>query len=135
MALKTNYIKHGEELFEVIPPTPTETERGGIIASPKTDDENVEVKLGEDGKLYVPAYVTPDEEGNSVSYVEQILTDEQKAQARANIEAVGNGDVIDNLTSTDTDKPLSAAQGNILNQKLVAIEESIGKALVELSNI
>ena len=37
-----------------IPPAPTETERGGIIAKEKTT-ESVEVAIGEDGKLYVPA--------------------------------------------------------------------------------
>lgn len=52
---KTEYLQFGEELYEVIPPAPTETERGGIIASPKTDDENAEVKLGVDGKLYAPS--------------------------------------------------------------------------------
>lgn len=53
MALKTNYIKHEGELYEVIPPTPTETERGGIIASPKKASDTTEVRLGADGKLYV----------------------------------------------------------------------------------
>ena len=36
-----------------IPPSPTETERGGIIAKKKTT-ENVEVAVGDDDKLYVP---------------------------------------------------------------------------------
>lgn len=42
-----------------IPPSPTETERGGIKAKAKTN-ETVEVVVGSDGKLYVPAYPTID---------------------------------------------------------------------------
>lgn len=38
-----------------IPPSPTETERGGIIAKKRTT-ENVEVVIGDDDKLYVPKY-------------------------------------------------------------------------------
>lgn len=59
-ALKTEFLKYRdnetgvEQLYEVIPPVPTESDRGGIIASPKTDAETVEAKLGDDGKLYVP---------------------------------------------------------------------------------
>ena len=61
--LKTKFLKYidsvtnEENLYEVIPPAPTETERGGIIASPKTDLDTAEAKLGEDGKLYVNASV------------------------------------------------------------------------------
>ena len=60
MALKTEFLKYRdnetgvEQLYEVIPPAPTETDRGGIIASPKTAEDTVEAKLGADGKLYVP---------------------------------------------------------------------------------
>lgn len=56
MAKKTYYLKFGDDLFEIIPPFPTEEERGGIIASPKESTDTVEVKLGGDGKLYAPAY-------------------------------------------------------------------------------
>lgn len=38
-----------------IPPSPTETERGGVIAKKRTT-ENVEVVVGDDDKLYVPEY-------------------------------------------------------------------------------
>lgn len=51
---KTEYLKFGENLYEVIPPFASEEDRGGIIASPKTENETIEVKLGDDGKLYVP---------------------------------------------------------------------------------
>jgi hypothetical protein len=53
---KTEYIKFGENLYEIIPPLPSGTDRGGIIASPKESIDTVEIKLGEDGKLYAPAY-------------------------------------------------------------------------------
>lgn len=59
-ALKTEFLKYRdsetgvEQLYEVIPPAPTESDRGGIIAAAKTENETVEAKLGEDGKLYVP---------------------------------------------------------------------------------
>ena len=62
-ALKTKFLKYidsvtnEEHLYEVIPPAPTENDRGGIIASPKTDLDTAEAKLGEDGKLYVNASV------------------------------------------------------------------------------
>lgn len=53
---KTEYLKFGENLFEIIPPLPSGTDRGGIIASPKESTDTVEIKLGSDGKLYAPAY-------------------------------------------------------------------------------
>lgn len=53
---KTDYLKFGENLFEIVPPAPSETERGGIIASPRTETDTVEAKIGDDGKLYVPEY-------------------------------------------------------------------------------
>lgn len=57
MAIKqTEYIKFGENLYEIIPPLPSGTDRGGIIASPKQSTDTVEIKLGDDGKLYAPAY-------------------------------------------------------------------------------
>ena len=51
--LKTDYIQFGEDLYEIVPPTPTETDRGGIIASPKRESDVIEARLGDDGKLYV----------------------------------------------------------------------------------
>ena len=56
-----------------IPPSPTQTERGGIIAKKKTT-ETVEVAVGEDDKLYVPG-------------TDSTLTDETKA---ANAKATGD---------------------------------------------
>ena len=40
------------------------------------------------------------------------------AAARANLGALGASDVVNNLTSQETQKPLSAAQGKVLNDKL-----------------
>lgn len=37
-------------------PQATETNLGGVKASPKTDNDTVEAKIGADGKLYVPTY-------------------------------------------------------------------------------
>ena len=56
-----------------IPPSPTQTERGGVIAKKKTT-ETVEVAVGEDDKLYVPG-------------TDNTLTDETKA---ANAKATGD---------------------------------------------
>lgn len=53
--LKTDFLKFGEDLYEVVPPTPSEEDRGGVIASPATEAETIEAKLGDDGKLYVGA--------------------------------------------------------------------------------
>lgn len=53
---KTEYIKFGENLYEIIPPLPSGVDRGGIIASPKESTDTVEIKLGDDGKLYAPTY-------------------------------------------------------------------------------
>lgn len=42
------------QTYDIIPPVPTETERGGIKAKAKTDNDTIEVKIGTDGKAYVP---------------------------------------------------------------------------------
>lgn len=55
MAIKVESLTYKDTEYELIPPAPTSTERGGIIASAKTDDYTTEVKLGNDGKAYVPA--------------------------------------------------------------------------------
>ena len=57
MSIKqTDFLKFGDDLYALIPPVPSETERGGIIASPKSSTETVEIKLGDNGKLYAPKY-------------------------------------------------------------------------------
>lgn len=43
-------------IYDIIPPSPTSEHRGGIIANTKTANDTVEVKIGEDGKGYVPTY-------------------------------------------------------------------------------
>lgn len=68
-----------------IPPSPTETERGGIKAKTKTT-ETVEVAVGDDDKLYVPG-------------TDSTLTDENKA-ANAKV----TGDKISSLDETKVDK-------------------------------
>lgn len=53
-ALKVDYIKYDGNYYKIIPDAPSSTERGGIIAELKDESYTVEVKIGEDGKLYVP---------------------------------------------------------------------------------
>ena len=50
--LKTESLKFKNNEYEFIPPLATETDRGGIIASVKTEEYTDEIKIGEDGKLY-----------------------------------------------------------------------------------
>lgn len=91
---------------------------------------------------YADKIVGSTEAPKAVSFAEQILSEQQKTQARTNIdaiskeeansiveEALGSGigdvlkssDVVDNLTSTSTNKPLSANQGNILNSAINSV--------------
>lgn len=79
---KTEYLKFGENLYEIIPPLPSGTDRGGIIASPKESTDTVEVKLGGDGKLYVPTY--PPSSSADVSGV-QAQIDEHKSNTDVHI--------------------------------------------------
>lgn len=82
---KTDYFKFGENLYELVPPLPSETDRGGVIASPKESTDTVEAKLGDDGKLYVKEtdlsnYYTKNEvdtnlENNVVSKSGDTMTD------------------------------------------------------------
>ena len=53
---KMDFLKFGDDLYRMIPPIPSETERGGVIASPKETTDTVEIKLGDNGKLYAPKY-------------------------------------------------------------------------------
>ena len=50
-----------------------------------------------------------------VTISQQQLTSTQQGQVRTNINALGPGDVVNNLSSTETTKVLSAAQGKALN--------------------
>lgn len=45
-------------------PAATESALGGVKAGAKTETDTVEAKMGEDGKLYVPAYPTVPEAAN-----------------------------------------------------------------------
>lgn len=79
---KTEYIKFGENLYEIIPPLPSGTDRGGIIASPKESTDTVEIKLGDDGKLYAPAY--PDLSNIDTSEL-QAQIDEHKSDTNVHV--------------------------------------------------
>ena len=60
MEIKVNGIETPDgNINTFIPPSPTETVRGGIKAKAKTN-ETVEVVVGSNGKLYVPTYPSID---------------------------------------------------------------------------
>ena len=60
MEIKVNGIETPDgNINTFIPPSPTETVRGGIKAKAKTN-ETVEVVVGSNGKLYVPTYPSVD---------------------------------------------------------------------------
>ena len=60
MEIKVNGIETPDgNVNTFIPPSPTETVRGGIKAKAKTN-ETVEVVVGSNGKLYVPTYPAVD---------------------------------------------------------------------------
>lgn len=92
----------------------------------------------------------------NVQFVEQNLTDEQKNQARNNIgaaseeevseiveEVLGSGtgnllrstDVIDNLTTTSTDKPLSANQGKNLSESIEQVSQGVSSNSQEIEQV
>lgn len=77
-----------------IPPSPTETERGGIKAKKRTT-ENVEVVVGDNDKLYVPG-------------TDLTLTDETKA---ANAKVTG-----DKISALNTDKVDKSVLLSIINK-------------------
>lgn len=116
-----------------IPPSPTESERGGIKAKKKTT-ENVEVAVGDDDKLYVPGYptslpasdvsewakqptkptYTADEVGalpntTKVLQLDSSLTDETKA---ANAKVTG-----DNIHALESEKVDKTVLLSIINKK------------------
>lgn len=78
MDVKTKGIKMPDGNTHIfIPPSPTETERGGIKAKAKTTEDR-EVVVGNDGKLYVPG-------------IDNTLTDENKAaNAKVTGEQIGS---------------------------------------------
>lgn len=54
---KVNGIKLDDgNVAEFIPPVPTESERGGLIAKEKDSNYTVEAQVGSNGKIYVPEY-------------------------------------------------------------------------------
>lgn len=112
---KTEYLKFGENLYEIIPPLPSGTDRGGIIASPKESTDTVEVKLGGDGKLYVPTY--PPSSSADVSGVQ------------AQIDALQ--DIVNDKADTDHTHIISNITNlqNALDEKVSTTRMINGKAL------
>lgn len=83
-------------------------------------------------------------QGYNIQFVKQELNLEQMAQARENIGAASqeevseiveevlesetkkllrSADIVDNLTTTSTDKPLSANQGKVLNEAISSVSQ------------
>ena len=95
---KTEYIKFGENLYEIIPPLPSGTDRGGIIASPKESTDTVEIKLGDDGKLYAPAY--PDLSNIDTSEL-QAQIDEHKSDTNVHVTTEEKNKLANMATTSD----------------------------------
>lgn len=72
-------IKQGASvtgLPSVQPPAATETTLGGIKAAAKTEAETVVAKIGEDGKVYVPAHpVAANQSASTAEDVAGVLAD------------------------------------------------------------
>lgn len=63
-----------------------------------------------------------------------VLNSTQKSTARDVVGALGASDVIDNLSSTATNKPLSAKQGKVLNDKINGIGE-LGRTKIKIKGV
>lgn len=48
---------------------------------------------------------------------------------------VNTSDIVNSLTSTDSTKPLSAAQGKVLNDTLTTLNSNVAKVIVDIGNI
>lgn len=65
----------------------------------------------------------------------QVLADVySKSQTYSKTEAVAKADIVNNLISTATDKPLSAAQGKALNDKLIPTQITLTNLHSSISN-
>lgn len=108
-------------------PQATETVLGGIKAASKTSNETVEVKIGNDGKLYVPP---SDEGGGTTNY-----DDLSNKPSINNISLNGNKTAEDlGLVASETGKELSSNDyTNAEKTKLAGIEEGANKTVVEQS--
>lgn len=69
--------------------------------------------------------LTDDEAPATAPYFSAEATKEYVAEQLANFEGGGSVDIVDDLTSADTDKALSANQGRVLNEKLEGTETII----------
>ena len=99
---KTDYLKFGDDLFEIVPPLPSGNDRGGIIASPKESTDTVEIKLGDDGKLYAPAY--PDLTDINLSEIQAQLDEISSNKAnKSDLETHTNNNEI-HISESDREK-------------------------------
>lgn len=168
-----NEVSYGIDIdgtvYDIIPPLPTESVRGGILAKKRTT-ENVEVAIGEDGKLYVPnssgessesgeavsTHNTSPDAHNDIRLFLQDLSNrlnvladsddetldqmsEVVAYAKNNkdlidsitISKVSVTDIVDNLTTNSPNKPLSAAQGVLLNSEISKLKNYLTWVIVD----
>lgn len=80
-----------------IPPSPTQTERGGIKAKTKTT-ETVEVAVGTDDKLYVPSYPTSLPASDVYDWAKQITPDVTLSENGKAADSKAVGDTISSLS-------------------------------------
>lgn len=104
------------------PGTDVQIVQGGTTAAPTIELTIPRGMSGEGSTSSVDGF-QPDLNGNvalkAVRYGEaQALTNAEKQQARQNIDALGTGDVADNLTTEDAGKALDARQGKTLADAL-----------------
>ena len=109
-----------------IPPSPTESERGGIKAKAKTT-ENVEVVVGDDDKLYVPSYPT--------SLPASDVSDWAKANTKPSytaeeVGALPNTTNLLQLDDTLTDEN-KAANAKVTGDKFITIDKDLSSIHVK----
>lgn len=121
MDIKTNgfYDRQSGNTHIFIPPSPTESERGGIKAKMKTT-ETVEVAIGDDEKLYVPSYPT--------SLPASDVSDWAKASTKPSytaeeVGALPNTTNLLQLDDTLTDEN-KAANAKVTGDKLLSLDEN-----------
>lgn len=130
---KTDYLQFGENLYEVVPPVPTEDDRGGIIASPKTDAETIEAKLGDDGKLYVGA----DAKGSAAAALslanENTQTKIDELSEAVDGKLAGKADTNHDHTTADIEynAPAQVLSADTLEDALMLADEYIAKLQTE----
>ena len=112
----------------LVVPASAPAETGLVAISPQNVQQLIE--LG-NGLSLVNGHIDVVLNSNVAPFVDyskaQSLTDAQKAQARVNIGAVATSDIVDNLTTEDATKVLSANQGKVLSEQNSALTTELNK--------